>query len=189
MPALPEHCEVFGRINDREGMNGQHYAIKFHMRLPAQWNGKFFFEGGGGSNGVVGNAYGNLQGQQRNVALGLGYAVVTQDSGHDNAVNNDPDRNGPLTHGFDPQARLDHGYNSYDQVTQVAKALIRIHYGRGPERSYFVGCSEGGREAMLMAQRFPEYFDGILACRRDSSCPRRRCSARCGIRKRWPNWR
>ena len=164
VPALPEQCEVFGRINDREGMNGQHYAIKFHMRLPVQWNGKFFFEGGGGSNGIVGNAYGNLQGQQRNVALDLGYAVVSQDSGHDNAVNNDPERNGTLTHAFDPQARLDHGYNSYDQVTQVAKALIRVHYGRGPERSYFVGCSEGGREAMLVSQRFPDYFDGILAC-------------------------
>ena len=164
VPALPEHCEVFGRINDREGVDGQHYAIKFQMRLPVRWNGKFFFEGGGGSNGIVGNAYGYLQGQQRDAALGLGYAVVSQDSGHDNSVNNDPERNGPLTHGFDPQARLDHGYNSYDQVTQMAKALIRIHYGRAPERSYFVGCSEGGREAMLMSQRFPEYFDGILAC-------------------------
>jgi feruloyl esterase len=79
-------------------------------------------------------------------------------------VNNDPERNGPLTHGFDPQARLDHGYNSYDQITQTAKTLIRIHYGHGAERSYFVGCSEGGREAMLMSQRFPDYFDGILAC-------------------------
>ena len=164
VPPLPEHCEVLGRINDREGMYGQHYAIKFHMRLPAAWNGKFFFEGGGGSNGVVGNAFGNLQGQQRNVALGLGYAVVSQDSGHDNAVNNDAERNGTVTHGFDPQARLDHGYNSYDQVTQMAKALIRIHYGRAPERSYFVGCSEGGREAMMMSQRFPDHFDGILAC-------------------------
>ena len=164
VPALPEHCEVLGRMNDREGANGQHYAIKFHMRLPAQWNGKFFFEGGGGSNGVVGSAYGNLQGQQQKAALGLGYAVVSQDSGHDNSVNNDPARNGPLTHGFDPQARLDHGYNSYDQVTQMAKALIKVHYGRAPQRSYFAGCSEGGREAMLMSQRFPEHFDGILAC-------------------------
>jgi feruloyl esterase len=163
VPALPEHCEVFGRINDREGMNGQHYAIKFHMRLPVQWNGKFFFEGGGGSNGNIGTAYGNLQGQQPTVAVALGYAVVSQDSGHDNAVNNDPLRNGTSTHGFDPQARLDHGYNSYDQVTQMAKALIKIHYGRAPERSYFVGSSEGGREAMMMSQRFPDYFDGILA--------------------------
>jgi len=163
-PALPEHCEVLGRLNDREGANGQHYAIKFHLRLPAQWNGGFFFEGGGGSNGNLGNAYGNLQGQQRTNALSLGYAVVSQDSGHDNAVNNDPQRNATQTFGFDPQARLDFGYNSYDQVTQTAKALIQVYYGQAPRRSYYVGCSEGGREAMMMSQRFPADYDGILAC-------------------------
>jgi feruloyl esterase len=162
--AQPEHCEVIGKINDRAGANNQRYAIKFHVRLPSNWNGRFFFEGGGGSNGNLGNALGNLQGQQRGNALSLGYAVVSQDSGHDNRENNDPQRNGAATFGFDPQARLDFGYNSYDQVTQAAKALIRIYYGRAPERSYFVGCSEGGREGMMMSQRFPDYFDGILAC-------------------------
>ncbi len=163
-PALPEHCEVLGKINERTGMFGQKYAIRFRLRLPVEWNGKFFFEGGGGSNGNLGTAFGNLQGQRRDNALQLGYAVVVTDSGHDNRVNNDPTRNGTVTFGFDPQARVDFGYNSYDQVTQVAKALLKIHYGRAPERSYYVGCSEGGREAMMMSQRFPEYFDGILAC-------------------------
>lgn len=163
-PALPAHCEVLGKINERVGVNGQPYAIRFHLRLPAAWNGRFFFEGGGGSNGNLGNAYGNLQGQQRGNALSLGYAVVSQDSGHDNAVNNDPTRNGAQTFGFDPQARLDFGYNSYDLVTQAAKALIQAFYGRAPERSYYVGCSEGGREGMMMSQRFPAYYDGILAC-------------------------
>lgn len=163
-PALPEHCEVLGWMNDRTGVNGQHYAIRFHLRLPSDWNGGFFFEGGGGSNGNLGNAYGNLQGQQRTNALTLGYAVVSQDSGHDNAVNNDPQRNATQTFGFDPQARLDFGYNSYDQVTQAAKALVQLYYGRAPRRSYYVGCSEGGREAMMMSQRFPSYYDGILAC-------------------------
>ncbi len=163
-PALPEHCEVQGRMNERTGVNAQRYAIRFHLRLPTDWNGRFFFEGGGGSNGNLGNAFGNLQGQQRGNALGMGFAVVSTDSGHDNAVNSDPNRNGTLTFGFDPQARRDFGYNSYDQVTQAAKAIIRAYYGRAPERSYYVGCSEGGREAMLMSQRFPTYFDGILAC-------------------------
>src|SRR4051794_12319316 len=46
-PALPEHCEVIGKINERVGFNSQRFAIRFHMRLPATWNGKFFFEGGG----------------------------------------------------------------------------------------------------------------------------------------------
>jgi len=164
VPALPEHCEIMGRINERTGANGQQYAIKFHLRLPTAWNGKFFFEGGGGTNGNLGNAFGNLQGQQRTPALALGYAVVSQDSGHDNQINNDPNRSGTGTFGFDPQARLDFGYSSYDQVTQIAKALIARYYGRSPEHSYYVGCSEGGREAMMMSQRFPAYFDGILAC-------------------------
>jgi len=163
-PALPAHCEVLGSLNNRTGVNSQPYAIRFHLRLPVEWNSRFFFEGGGGSNGNLGNALGNLQGQQRTNALTLGYAVVSQDSGHDNAVNNDPARNGTVTFGFDPQARLDFGYNSYDQVTQTAKAIIRTYYGKAPERSYYVGCSEGGREGMVMSQRFPDSFDGILAC-------------------------
>jgi hypothetical protein len=163
-PALPEHCEVLGKMNERTGVNSQKYAIHFHLRLPTNWNGRFLFEGGGGSNGNLGAALGNLQGQQRTNALILGYAVVSQDSGHDNAVDNDPNRGGTVTFGFDPQARLDFGYRSYDQVTQAAKALIRAFYGKPPERSYYAGCSEGGREAMMMSQRFPEYFDGILAC-------------------------
>jgi feruloyl esterase len=158
---LREHCEVLGRMNERTGVNAQNYSIKFHLRLPTEWNGRFFFEGGGGSNGNLGNALGNLQGQQRTNALSMGFAVVSTDSGHDNAINNDPNRNGTVTFGFDPQARRDFGYNSYDQVAQAAKALIRAYYGRAPERSYYAGCSEGGREAMMMSQRFPDYFDGI----------------------------
>src|SRR2546423_9900172 len=70
-PALPDHCEVIGKINERTGMYSQHYAIRFHLRLPAAWNGRFFFEGGGGSNGNLGTALGNLQGQQRSNALTL----------------------------------------------------------------------------------------------------------------------
>src|ERR1700733_15381761 len=102
-PAVAAHCEIRGKINERTGANGQHYAINFHMRLPDNWNGKFFFEGGGGTNGTVGDALGNLQGQQPTNALVLGYAVVSQDSGHDNAVNNDPKLNGAQTFGFDEQ--------------------------------------------------------------------------------------
>lgn len=171
-PALPEHCEVMGRMNERAGANGQRYAIAFRLRLPTAWNGRFFFQGGGGSNGAVGNAFGQLLGNQPTVALALGYAVVSQDSGHDNASNNDPARGGTLTFGLDPQARVDLGYNSYDQVTQASKALIARYFGRGPEKSYYVGCSEGGREAMMMPQRFPGHFDGIFACAPGFRLPR-----------------
>jgi feruloyl esterase len=84
--ALPEHCEVFGILHERLGTAGQHYAIRFHLRLPTEWNGRFFFQGGGGSDGVVGDALGPTS--TSNVsppALVQGFAVVSQDSGHDAA--------------------------------------------------------------------------------------------------------
>ena len=170
--ALPEHCEVIGQLDERIGFNSQRYAIRFHMRLPSQWNGRFFFQGGGGTNGNLGDALGLLQGNQRGNALALGYAVVSQDSGHDNTINNDPNLNGTATFGFDPQARIDFGYRSYDEVTNTAKALIRLYYGRQPDRSYYVGCSEGGREGMLMSQKFADYYDGILSCAPGFNIPR-----------------
>jgi feruloyl esterase len=55
-PALPEHCEVVGKLNERTGVNGQRYAINFRLRLPTAWNGRFFFQGGGATNGTIGNA-------------------------------------------------------------------------------------------------------------------------------------
>jgi feruloyl esterase len=150
-------------MNERVGVNSQRYAIAFHVRLPSTWNGRLFFQGGGATNGNVGDAWGNLQGRQPTTALALGYAVVSQDSGHDNVVNNDPGSNGTLAFGLDPQARIDFGYNSYDQVTRMAKALIRAYYGAAPAKSYYVGCSEGGREGMMVSQRFPDHYDGVLA--------------------------
>jgi hypothetical protein len=171
-PALPEHCEVKGKLAERTGTNGQRYAINYRLRLPTMWNGRFFFEGGGGSNGNVGAAVGVLQGNQPTVALALGYAVVAHDSGHDNATNNDPLRGGTQTFGFDPQARIDFGYNSYHEVAKAAKALIARYYGRAAEKSYFAGCSEGGREGMMLSQRFPADFDGILACSPGFNLPR-----------------
>jgi len=162
-PMLPRHCEIFGKMQERAGANGQTYAIRFHMRLPTDWNGRFFFQGGGGSNGVVGTATGNLMGAQRETALGLGYAVVTQDSGHDNTRNNDPALQGTATFGWDPEARRNYGFASIGSVTKVAKAILLAHYGRKPAYSYFVGGSKGGQEAFMAAQRFGAEFDGILA--------------------------
>ena len=81
-------------------------------------------------------------------------------------------RGGTQTFGFDPQARIDFGYNSYDQVATAAKTIIARYYGRAPEKSYFAGCSEGGREGMMLSQRFPAQFDGILACSPGFNLPR-----------------
>ena len=160
---LPLHCEIFGKLQEHAGANGQTYAIRFHMRLPAAWNGRFFFNGGGGSNGNVGPATGNLMGGQRQTAIGLGYAVVTQDSGHDNATNNDPKLQGTATFGWDPEARRNYGFASIGAVTQAAKAVIRSYYGKAPVYSYFVGGSKGGQEAFMASQRFGREFDGVLA--------------------------
>ncbi len=162
LPALPAHCEVLGKLQERTGANGQSYAIAFHLRLPTAWNGRFFFQGGGGTNGAVGNAVGMLLANQPGAALSLGYAVVSQDSGHDNAVNRDPGRQGVVTFGWDAEARRNYGFASIGPVTRVAKALIRAYYGRGPAYSYYVGGSKGGQEAMMAAERFPEEFDAVL---------------------------
>ena len=161
-PALPEHCEVLGRLHARIGVDGQHYAIQFHMRLPTSWNGRFLFQGGGGSDGAVGDAIGAI-GPGMPSAIARGFAVLSQDSGHDNHTNDDPAHEGTIAFAFDPQARRDHAYASLDVTARTGKAIVEAFYGRAPDHSYFFGCSEGGREGMVFAQRFPALFDGIVA--------------------------
>jgi pimeloyl-ACP methyl ester carboxylesterase len=151
----PEHCEIIGAINERVSpVDGQTYAIKFHLRLPTDWNNRLFYSGGGGTDGNLGSATGPQ--------LNQGYAVVSTDSGHDNAVNiSDVADNAEF--GFDPQARSDYGYNGPAEVTETANILIKQFYGKRPRYSYFVGCSEGGREGLMLSQRYPDFFDGIVA--------------------------
>ncbi|WP_031236929.1 tannase/feruloyl esterase family alpha/beta hydrolase [Asticcacaulis sp. AC460] len=168
---LPAHCDVSGIMHERNGRFGQAYAIRFHMRLPADWNQRMVFQGGGGSNGVVGDALGPLA-TSGPTAIELGYAVISQDSGHDNATNSDPARNGELAFGFDPQARSDYGHTSLKASADAAKALIRKTYGKAPRYSYFVGCSKGGQEGMTFAQYYPDVFDGIVASAPGFSLPR-----------------
>ncbi|WP_119154045.1 tannase/feruloyl esterase family alpha/beta hydrolase [Caldimonas tepidiphila] len=150
---LVEHCRVSGTMNPRTGVDGKPYAIGFELRMPAQnWNGRFLFQGGGGNDGVVRPAVGP-QATPR-YALNRGFAVVTTDAGHQGTT---------ASFGADPLARIDHAYNSYDKVAVTAKELISQYYRRPADRSYFVGCSGGGRQGMMFSQRFPGYFDGILA--------------------------
>ncbi|MBW8881035.1 MAG: tannase/feruloyl esterase family alpha/beta hydrolase, partial [Asticcacaulis sp.] len=142
---IPAHCEISGIMHERQGRFDQAYAIRFHMRLPNDWNGRMVFQGGGGSDGDVGDALGHVS-SSGPVALAMGYAVVSQDSGHDNATNTDPTHNGALAFGFDPQARADYGHASLKASAEAARAVLRRAYGRGPHFSYFVGCSKGGQE-------------------------------------------
>lgn len=169
--AAPAHCEVVGRMQDRDGQQGQHYAIRFHLRMPLPWNGRFLFQGGGGSNGELGDALGRYA-SSATPALLQGFAVVSQDSGHDNRANVDPAHAGTLVFGFDPQARSNYGHASLPLVADAAQATLRAFYGRAPAHSYFVGCSKGGEEAMAMAQRYADRFDGIAAGAPGFSLPR-----------------
>lgn len=162
IPAMPEHCEAIGVMRERTGRDGQHYAVRFRVRLPTAWNGKFLFQGGGGTNGLIGTAIGTVQ-PGMPTALDQGYAVVSTDTGHDNAINNDPAKQGTVAFGHDYQARLEYAEKALDSVATTAKHVVQAFYGRAARHNYFVGCSNGGREAMVFAQRFPEQFEGIVA--------------------------
>jgi Tannase and feruloyl esterase len=162
VPAMPEHCEVIGVMRERVGSDGQHYAVKYHVRLPTDWNGRFLFQGGGGTNGMLGNATGPVQ-PGIPTALEMGYAVVSTDTGHDNAINSNPALQGTVAFGHDYEARVEYAEKAIDSVAGVAKRIVTAFYGRSARHNYFVGCSNGGREGMVFAQRFPEQFDGIVA--------------------------
>ncbi len=168
---VPDHCEIQGIAQERTASDGQQYAIRFHLRLPFAWNGRFLFQGGGGSNGNLGDALG-MYSPAAPPALLQGFAVVSQDSGHDNTLNNDPHRGGTLVFGFDEQARANYGHASLPIVADAAKTVIRKFYSSPLKYSYFVGCSKGGNEGMALAQRYPEQFDGIAASAPGMSLPR-----------------
>ena len=153
---LPAYCRLDGVIDRRVGAAGVTYGIGFALALPENWNGRFLFQGGGGLNGSVGaplggTAAGNTPG------LARGFAVVSTDTGHQGR--------GAFDGGFmqDQQANLDFAYAAIGRVAEVAKRIIAQHYGKAPDKSYFAGCSTGGREAMLMTQRYPLQFDGVIA--------------------------
>lgn len=157
----PAHCRVRGYLDERTGTDGKPYGIGFEARLPTDWNGRFYFQGGGGTDGAIQPAMGSLPGAgNTTTALAKGYAVFSTDGGHTSEAA--PVVGGALF-GLDPQARIDYGYNAVGQVTRMGKTLIDRVYGRAPEHSYFVGCSNGGRQAQVAAGRFAAEFDGVIA--------------------------
>lgn len=159
---LPAHCLVRGVIAPRDGVDAaglagkRRFGIGFELRLPLQWNGRFLFQGGAGLDGVAQAAIGPIANSAQPPALTRGFAIVSTDSGHAGS---------PIdaTFGLDQQARIDYAYNALDKVTAEAKRLITAYYGRAPRHSYFMGCSNGGRQALVAAQRLPLEFDGIVA--------------------------
>jgi pimeloyl-ACP methyl ester carboxylesterase len=155
---LPSHCQVQGIISERIGTDGFPYGDMFEVRLPtpSDWNGRFMLQGGSGTEGSVPPATGDAG--TLSPALAHGWAVASQDGGHEN-------NHLPYPNAFflEEQAVIDYAYHSIDVTTQTAKFLIDAFYGRKPNRSYFVGCSTGGRQGMVLSQNFPDYYDGIVA--------------------------
>jgi hypothetical protein len=152
------HCLVKGEVNKHTGADGVEYGDRFELRLPDAWTGRLLFQGGGGLDGMVSPAVGGFAvGSGERDALSRGYAVVSTDGGHQ--ARNPAD----ASFGSDPEALADYQYRSTDRVAMVAKKIVTQYYGRLPQHSYMVGCSNGGREAMIASQRYPNDFDGIVA--------------------------
>jgi len=154
--ALPGYCRVRGTINERRGAGGRSFGIGFAIALPQDWNGRLLFQGGGGLNGVLNPPLGAQAAGDR-PALARGFAVASTDGGHQSTQGFD------FTFSADQGAALDFAQTSMPLTTLVAKRVVAAHYGRPAHHSYIVGCSTGGREAMLAAERFPDLFDGVVA--------------------------
>lgn len=159
-PLLPGHCVVSGSIDPHLGIDGVSYATGFELSLPDAWNGRFLFLGAGGNDGVITDtSKGQIQGSTGSASpLAQGFAVVATDGGHST-----PSSLSTPLFAVDAVARLDSAYPSNDKTYQAAMALIQARMKKSPDRSYFVGCSGGGRQGMAFSQRFPSYFDGIVA--------------------------
>ncbi len=152
--AFPAYCRVDGEIGGRTGADGKHYGLAVAMALPADWNGYFLMMGGGGLNGNLAAPLGPVGAGDR-PALARGFAVVSTDGGH---------RGGGFSDAFtnDQQAGLDFGFNAVPTVAAAGKEVVRAYYSRPIARSFFTGCSTGGREGMEAAERYPFLFDGII---------------------------
>jgi len=154
---IPAYCRVEGVINRRTGAGGEEFGISFALAMPDKWNGDFLMQGGGGGNGVVMPPLG-LNAAGDTPALMRGFAVVSTDTGHKS-------HRGPFDFDFmkDEQAYLDFAYLANAEVATLAKQLIAQYYGKPPAFSYFSGCSTGGREGMILSQRYPTVFNGIIS--------------------------
>ena len=144
---LPAHCDVRGVIAPE---------ARFAVKLPANWNERFYMVGGGGFAGQL--SLGPM-----NAGLQKGYATATTDTGHDSQkepLGTFAERRPDNPHA--DRKRLDYAHLAVHNTAVLAKQLIRSYYGAAPKFSYWVGCSTGGRQGLMEAQRYPEDFDGYL---------------------------
>ena len=144
---LPEHCAVSGVVWPEN-----HFAVK----LPTNWNNRFEMVGNGGWAGTISVA-------AMDTAVRAGYATTSTDTGHD--AKKDPGASFAYPGPNNPNAArklIDHGYLAVHETALLAKKVIRAYYGSDPNYSYWVGCSTGGRQGLMEAQRYPEDFDGYV---------------------------
>jgi feruloyl esterase len=143
---LPAFCRVQATIKPAKDSD-----IKMEVWMPLTgWNGKYRGEGDGGFAGYI--FYPGLA-----VDIAEGYAAASNDTGH---TGTPVDATWALGH---PDKIVDFGWRAVHEMTVKAKAIIQAFYGDAPKHSYFLGCSNGGRQGLMEAQRFPEDYDGILA--------------------------
>jgi len=141
------HCRVTGLLSPE---------IAFEVSLPAKWNGRFFMIGNGG---LAGEALDDpLRVTQRNQALQLGFAFAQTNTGHD--ARKEPSGSFVLSN---PQKAIDYAYRAVHLTAVTAKDITKEYYGKPVSRAYWNSCSNGGRQGLIEAQRFPRDFDGIIA--------------------------
>jgi feruloyl esterase len=150
IPNLPSFCRVQGVSNPSADSN-----INFEVWLPdrANWNRKFLSTGEGGFAGQL-NYQRNGLDAAMDENLRRGYATASTDTGHVAS-----DQWWAIGH---PERVTDYLYRAKHVTTVAAKAIILAHYGQAPVRSYFNSCSNGGRQGLMEAQRYPEDFDGYI---------------------------
>jgi feruloyl esterase len=146
---VPRHCEVTGIARPTSDSE-----IGFTLWLPPAetWNGKYMQRGNGGWAG-------SIQPVVLAAPLMHGYAVAATDDGHP-TQGIMPDASWAVGH---PEKLIDFGYRALHETAMLSKKIVEAYYGKGAGRAYFSGCSDGGREALMEAERYPEDFDGIIA--------------------------
>jgi feruloyl esterase len=150
--SLPEFCRVEGISSPTTDSR-----IEFEIWLPtSRWNGRYMGVGNGGSGGALN--YFAATGPSLAEALHRGFAASSTDTGH-----RGEDDDFSFARGHREQ-RIDYHYRAIHETALVAKAVVRAFYGAGPKYSYFSGCSDGGRQGLVEAQRYPSDYDGVLVC-------------------------
>jgi feruloyl esterase len=145
--AAPAHCRVTGTIKPE---------IAFEVSLPAKWNGRFYMIGNGGHAGESLEDAGRVT--QRNDALKLGFAFAQTNTGHD--ARQEPGGTFVLSN---PHKAIDYAHRAVHATAVTAKDIVKKTYARAPSYSYWNSCSNGGRQGLIEAQRYPKDFDGVLA--------------------------